>query len=290
IDHAIAFIESRNQHPFFMSLWTLEPHAILAPTEEQMAPYTELTHPSVKGKFWGSETVYYASLTDIDRHVGRLIDYLESAGLRENTIIVFTSDNGPSPLWSKATGHAGAGSAGPFRGVKGSLYEGGVRVPLIVSWPRQQERGIDTQTVISAIDFLPTLATLAGIDTSEIMNDRDGEDLADALTGKSALNRSKPLFWDYRAGNWGRDIQRSPRLAIRDGDWKLLMNPDGSRVELYNLANDRSETSNIADYEVEKRDEMIAELMDWFETQVPDNSNAMPFAGQKVWRAPGDNP
>lgn len=286
VNHAISFMDERKGDPFFMSLWTLEPHSILDPTTEQMEPYTDFTHSSVRGRFWSSQTVYYASITNIDTQVGVLLDYLETEGLRDNTIIIFTSDNGPSPLWSVATGHAGAGSSGPFRGVKGSLYEGGVRVPFIVSWPGGMLPGLDDQTVLSAVDLFPSLASLAGLDGGQLAGEMDGQDLGLALSGVAKVDRAGPLYWDYRGGNWGRDIQRSPRLAIRYGDWKLLMNPDGSRVELYNLAEDITETSNVAIYEPERAEALQALLLNWLTEEVPDPENAPGFAGKSAWQMP----
>ncbi|GGD11548.1 sulfatase-like hydrolase/transferase [Aquisalinus flavus] len=284
VENSIDFIAANKEGPFFVSLWTLEPHSVLDPTPEQMEPYLYYTHPNVVDRLKSSETVYYASLTNIDTQIGKLFDYLEAEGLEDNTIVVFTSDNGPSPLWSLGTGHAGAGQAGPFRGTKGSLYEGGIRVPFIVRWPGQVPADtINVETVLSSIDMMATLTGLAGLNAQLPAN--DGEDLSAALrTGTG--ERSSPLFWEYRAGSWGRDIQRSPRLAMRDGDWKLLMNPDGSRVELYNLARYPDETGNVADYETARLEIMTQQLMGWYNSKVPDHDKAMPHTGKKSWRSP----
>lgn len=287
-ESAIDFIATNKDQPFLVSLWLLEPHAVLDPSEEQMQPYLDLTHEKVRDRYRGSETVYYASLTNIDSQLGKLFDYLKREDLFDNTILIFTSDNGPSPLWSKGTSHAGAGHSGPFRGMKGSLYEGGLRVPFIVSWPRELPKAyVDTESVVAAIDLLPTLAGLAGM--SKVgLTDLDGEDRSSVLKGKIE-ERESPLFWEYRAGSWGRDIQRSPRLAMRQGPWKLMMNPDGSRVELYNLDDDITETSNVANYESETVERMRVMLLNWFENEVPDRDNAAPHAGKRVWEGPGSS-
>lgn len=286
VDAGIDFIKRRDERPFLLSLWTLEPHAILDPTPEQMKPFLKFTHPQVVGHMKGSQTVYYASLANIDAEMGRLMDYLDDAGLRENTVVIFTSDNGPSPLWSKGTSHAGAGLAGPFRGVKGSLYEGGVRVPFIARWPGKiPQNTVNDKTVVSAVDLLPTLASLSGASDLIAGADLDGENLAPELLGDNT-ERTSPLFWDYRAGSWGRDIQMSPRLAMREGDWKLMMNPDSSRVELYNLSQDMSETSNVALYEKDRVKVMSAKLLKWFDEQVPEHERAAGHAGKKKWRMP----
>lgn len=286
VDNAIAFIDHTGEQPFLMSLWTLEPHAVLDPTLAQMKAYLDLTHPKVRGKYHSMETVYYSSLSNIDRHVGRLLNALDDRGLSENTIVIFTSDNGPSPGWSKATGHAGAGLAGPFRGVKGSLYEGGLRVPLIVKWPKKvAPNQIDETSLITAVDLFPSLAAIAGVKLGHTSETLNGENLSTALLTAPKL-RSKPVFWEYRAGSWGRDIQVSPRLAMRDGNWKLLMNPDGSRVELYNLAIDIRETSNVANYEPERLKAMQTALLEWFNTKVPETDRVAGHAGQFQWKWP----
>ncbi|MEO1244358.1 MAG: sulfatase-like hydrolase/transferase [Pseudomonadota bacterium] len=286
VDHAIQFIESANDKPFFVSLWTREPHAVLDPTSAQMAPYREFTHSSVSKKLSSALTVYYASITNLDTQIGRLIDYLDEQGLRNDTIIVFTSDNGPAPLWATSTAHSGAGLTGPFRGVKGSLYEGGIRMPFIVSWRGKiPDSHVDDSSVVAAVDLLPTLAALAGIDDALTGMEIHGEDLSTALLGEPKY-RGEALFWEYRGGSWGRSIDESPRLAMREGDWKLLSNPDGTRVELYNLAADHSETSNVAAYEAELVQSMQARLFDWYTTRVPDPERSTGKAGRRTWKMP----
>ena len=284
-DEAIAFIERNHERPFFLSIWINDPHAVLDPTEEQMAPYLELTHPAVRDTLRSSLTVYYAILTAIDTAVGRVVGALEAAGLREDTIVIFSSDNGPSPLWSHATGHAGAGLTGPFRGTKASLYEGGIRVPFIVSWRGHIPAGrVEDQSTLSAVDLFPTLVRLAGLDIP-LPEALDGEDRSEVFLG-TPRPRSRPLFWEYRFGNWGREMMVSPQLAVLEGDWKLLINPDRSRVELYNLREDLSETENRARYEQDMVEALSARLLQWWETEVPSPKKAPPFAGQPQWRMP----
>jgi arylsulfatase A-like enzyme len=288
-NRAEEFIAAHSERPFYLNLWFHDPHAVLEPSVEQMEPYLE--HSAVWGnrtqvmEMPSSLTVYYAILSNIDRAVGRVVAALEQAGVRDNTIIVFSSDNGPSPLWSRNTGHAGAGLAGPFRGTKASLYEGGIRVPFIIQWPgRVPANQVDDTSVVAAVDMFPTLAALAGVPLP-VGAQLSGLDRSAVMRG-NPQPRTAPLFWEYRFGNWGRDIDKSPRLAIRDGDWKLLMNPDGSRKELYNLARDHSETENAARYEPEVLSQLEGQLMRWFGERVPDPDKAPPFAGRKAWRMP----
>ncbi|HSH09820.1 MAG TPA: sulfatase-like hydrolase/transferase, partial [Oceanipulchritudo sp.] len=284
-DEGIAFIERNQSQPFFLSLWINDPHAVLDPTQEQMEPYMQFTNPAVRDTLRSSQTVYYAILTAIDTAVGRVIAKLEGAGLRDNTIILFSSDNGPSPLWSLGTGHAGAGLTGLFRGTKASLYEGGIRVPFIVSWPGHVPAGrVEDQSTMAAVDMFPTLVKMAGLE-AEVPASIDGEDRSGVLLGTPAP-RSKPLFWEYRFGNWGRELQVSPTLAMLDGDWKLLMNADRSRVELYNLREDMTETENRARYEKAIVEDMSARLMEWWDTEVPSPKKTPPYAGHPSWRMP----
>ncbi|MEX0321885.1 MAG: sulfatase [Puniceicoccaceae bacterium] len=286
-NYGIDFIERNQDQPFFLSIWINDPHALLDPTEEAMEPYLELTSRSIRKKLKNSQTVYYAILTNIDTAVGRIVKKLEACRLLENTIVIFSSDNGPSPLWSSATGHAGSGLTGPFRGTKASLYEGGIRVPFIISWPKKIPKGlVENKSIMGAVDMYPTLVRLAGLDV-ELTDTLDGEDRSKVIMGIPAP-RNKPLMWEYRFGNWGREIQVSPQLAMLDGDWKLMMNPDESRIELYNLREDINETENRARYEKQIVEDMKARLMEWWNTEVPSPKKAPAYAGHWHWNMPGE--
>jgi arylsulfatase A-like enzyme len=163
--------------------------------------------------------------------------------LRDNTLILLCSDNGPEP---------GAGSAGPFRGAKGTLYEGGIRSPLIVWGPgfvSAEKRGMKNDTsVFAAFDLVPSLLALANVKPADDVT-FDGEALVDVLLGKSMASRQKPLFWRRppdRKSTPAATSNKNPDLAVRDGDWKLLCEYDGSLPRLCDLASDRSETTNLA--------------------------------------------
>ena len=174
-DYGLDFIERNKDSTFFLSLWINDPHAVLDPTQEQMDVYMDHTHRAVIDHYRSSQTIYYSIISSIDEAAGRIIDKVDSLGLSENTIIIFSSDNGPSPMWSQATGHAGSGLAGPFRGVKSSLYEGGIRVPFLISWPGTIPAGkIDGQSVVGAVDMFQTLVRLAKL-PDELPPSLDGE-------------------------------------------------------------------------------------------------------------------
>lgn len=260
IDITIDFIERNKDEAFYINCWISEPHSILAPSNEQLSEYPELQ--SMAKDFTSATQVYSSVITEVDKQVGRLLDKLDQLGLSENTLVVFTSDNGPSPIFGIDTAHSGTGEVGPFRGCKASLYEGGIRVPFIVRWPGSTPAGkVDDETIISGVDMLPTFCTLAEVDYSARMTP-DGQDMSTALKGVP-LQRENPLMWEYRYSPWGRLIQDSPVLAIRDGDWKLLMNPDGSRVELYNLKLNLSELDNLASENKNIVKRMSKQLLDW---------------------------
>ena len=129
--------------------------------------------------------IFYASVTDLDTQIGRLTKRLDELGLAEKTLIVFSSDNGPEDIHIRNAGHSGVGSAGPFRGRKRSLYEGGVRVPFIVRWPGHVPSGrIDDTSVVAGCDLLPTVCHLAGADVPKD-HALDGEDVSDILAGQT---------------------------------------------------------------------------------------------------------
>jgi N-acetylgalactosamine-6-sulfatase len=243
-DQTIAFIDLNRARPFFINAWLYDPHSPLQPTDEMMAPYPRLSTgwPGHRGAM----EIYYGVLTDMDRHIGRILDHLDQLGLANNTIILFSSDNGPESGLIPFTSHYGvASTAGPFRGLKRSLYEGGIRSPLIVRWPgRIPAARVDNNTTLAAVDFLPTLAKLAGA-TLPARHKPDGEDLSDALLARPHARRTK-LMWENRFPVYGHLLDQSPMLAVREGKWKLLLNPDRSRLELYDIPSDPTEMNNLA--------------------------------------------
>ncbi len=245
-DETISFIRDHRGGPFYINAWLYDPHSPLRPTEEHLAPYEHLS-PGY-GDQKGSLQVWYSVLTNIDRHVGRILDTIDELGLGEDTIVIFSSDNGPESGLMRFTSHYGGASStntGPFRGIKRSLYEGGIREPFIVRWKGTTPAGsVDNDSVIGGVDLLPTVAALAGADVSG-MSVMDGEDMSRALIGQP-VKRSKVLMWENRFPVYGHVIHKSPALAASDGRWKLLMNPDGSRTELYDIPSDPTELNNVA--------------------------------------------
>ncbi|MEP7364861.1 MAG: sulfatase-like hydrolase/transferase, partial [Acidobacteriota bacterium] len=281
VDNALEFIRGVPKGtPFYAQLWMLLPHAPLAPTAEQMAEFKGL-QPGPHVPWPGAQQVYQASLRDLDTQLGRLFTELEKDGLDKETLIVFSSDNGPEDIHISNASHAAFGSPGPFRGRKRSLYEGGVREPGIVRWPGHVPAGrVETKAVVSGVDLFPTLAKLAGVAAPENV---DGEDVSDILMGVSRARR-RPLHWEWRFNIAGYAVNRSPMLSMRDGDWKLLMNPDGSRVELYNIPADAGEMTNQAAAQPEIVKKMSAAALAWQKT-LPAGP-VEPSAGKNDWAWP----
>jgi arylsulfatase A-like enzyme len=156
-----------------------------------------------------------------------------------------------------------------LRGSKLSLYEGGNRLPLIVWWPGKAPAGkLNESTVMSGVDFLPSLCKIAGAKIpAAVAEELDGQDLSSAFTGGTPT-RSKPIFWEYGRNETSfaypqvkRD--RSPNVAVRDGDWKLLVNADGSDAQLYDLASDPKEKSNVAEKNSAVVQRLTALALDW---------------------------
>jgi N-acetylgalactosamine-6-sulfatase len=283
VDETLRFIKANRDKPFYVNVWTLVPHAPLNPTEEQMEPYARFG-PGKGIPYKGAMQIYYATVTDLDTQVGRLMTELEKMGLAENTFILFSSDNGPEDIHISNASHSGVGSAGPFRGRKRSLYEGGIRMPCIVQWPGHVPANrVDETSVLTGVDFLPTVCALAGVKVPDDLQP-DGEDVSDILLGASRP-RQKPIMWEWRFNIAGDFINKSPMLAVREGQWKLLMNPDGGRKELYDIPADPMQLNNQADRHPEIVERLSQNLLAWQKT-LP-KGRVDPSAGKNDYPWPG---
>lgn len=265
VDEAIDFIRRSGDQPFYLQLWTLVPHATLNPTPEQRQPYLKFRAAGRDFPHASALEIYAASVTDLDTQIGRLLNALQQLGLQDNTLILFSSDNGPEDIHVRNAGHSGVGSAGPFRGRKRSLYEGGIRVPGIVRWPSRVPAGqIADTAVVAAVDWLPSVCRLVGA-TVPADHQLDGEDMSGVLQGE-IRPRTRPLLWEWRFNIAGEPVHHSPELAIRDGNWKLLLNPDRSRVELYDVTTDLTQLNNVAEHHPEIVERLAAQLTAWAQT------------------------
>ena len=253
VDATIDFVTRHKDQPFYVNLWLKDPHEPLWPTDEQRAPY--------KDKFENPKQCYYAVLSDADRHVGRLLEKLDELGLSENTLVIFSSDNGPENLNDTTR----AGITAGLKGRKRYVHEGGVRVPFIVRWPGKTPVGkVDENSVMSAVDFMPTFASLAGINMPRGYRP-DGENITAALTGRP-FERSKPLYWQKVGKNIKAQGPNWTSHVIREGDWKLLHNVFTGRTELYNIPQDPCETNNLAKKHPEKVKALLRKLETWTAT------------------------
>ncbi len=266
LDEAMNFIEQNKDKPFYVNAWLADPHSPLNPSVEQMDEY-KWAKPSrwpELQKYEGAIRVYGGTVTEMDKQIGIFIDKLDQMGLGENTIVIFSSDNGPEDRFIVNASYSAMGSPGPFRGVKRSLYEGGIRVPMIVRWPgKTPANAVDNESVIEGVDLLPTICKLAGAKMPDGL-DIDGVDMSDAFLGKP--KKRKPLHWEWRFLILGRQFDLSPTLAMRDGNWKLLMNPDESRIELYDIVKDPGELNNLAEDKRSIVKKMKKELLSWHKT------------------------
>lgn len=264
--YGIEFVEKHRDRPFYLNLWSHTPHIPLYPTPELMVPYHYLRPEDP----WPvPKQIYYAAVTALDYNIGRFLARLDELGLAGNTVVVFTSDHGPENAHLNENGTSGMGSTGPFRGHKVSLYEGGIRVPFLVRWPGKVHAGrVEDDSVLAGVDLLPTFCRLAGIEIpSNLQGELDGEDVSDVFLGASRARRTA-LYWENRFWYYGGTndplIHQSPILAIREGNWKLLMNPDGSRKELYNVPLDPSEVDNKMAARADIGERLARQLLRWY--------------------------
>ncbi len=250
VDEAIRFIES-GREPFYLNFWTFTPHVREEAAESMRALYEGRTE---------YEKTYFGSITQMDEQIGRLLDYLESKGLTQNTVIIFCSDNGPEPPVNEH-GHEEArrGSTGRFRGAKHVIYEGGIRVPGIIYWPGLTKPGSISQTPVSVLDFFPTLCAATGASVPEGWA-FDGADFRPALSG-GEVQRPHPLYWqcEYSMKTFVPGFT-SPPLAIREGHWKLMCDMQFGNTCLYNLDVDPTEQWNVDKCEPEIASSMLDKL------------------------------
>jgi arylsulfatase A-like enzyme len=242
---AIEFITAHQDQPFFLYLAHYTVHTPLQAKESLVAKYRAKAQPDAPQK----NALYAAMIESLDESTGRILQTLDELKLRENTIVVFTSDNGG--LMSSTTNLG-------LRAGKGSAYEGGVRVPLIFSLPGKIKAGTTSDTPGMSIDLLPTLVDLCGIVLTETPA-WDGVSLNPALMGTGAVPR-EALYWHYPHYHPGG---ATPYGAVRSGNWRLVEFYEDSRVELYNLEDDPAETRDLATREPARRDQLLALLRQW---------------------------
>lgn len=245
--HAVDFIAEHKDKPFFVYVAHEAVHTpVQGPTDAvQRGP------DKVKDKRRDSRLVYRDMLTELDKSVGEILAALQQNGLAENTLVIFSSDNGPMKL----------ASPGPLRGRKGSVYEGGHRVPGVFWWPGTIEPGTESTQTAALFDLLPTFVDLIGIEGEF---DFDGISIQALLKGGALPER--PLFWrpgglsPYEPSSEnGQDVEK----AVRVGPWKLVAQPGYEAVELFNLERDVAEEHNLAAQYPERAAALKRQLQEW---------------------------
>jgi len=266
-DLSLQFIEDAGEHPFFLFLAHYDVHVQLDADSLLIEKY--LAKKSVKG--YPCNAVYAAMIEHVDQSTGRILEKLKELGRSENTLVVFFSDNGGLvsrydriPLLADSKKYLYeqdprlyvASSNAPLRAEKGTLYEGGVREPLIMWWPGILEKGVVSDALISSVDLLPTFADLAGVElpAKQVF---DGISLVNIMQG-NAPDAERAIFWHYPVYH-----HNVPASAIRKGEWKLIHNLVDNRKYLYNLHEDLGETKDLSESELGKTAELFKLLDDW---------------------------
>ena len=254
--HAVGFIEKHKSQPFFLYLAF---NAVHSPWQAKTADRPRFAHA-------GEQPLpfYAAMLGSLDENIGRMLAKLKALGLEENTLVVFTSDNGPAMGSPRIKGWPDAwperilvGSAGPLSGYKGQFLEGGIREPFILRWPAQLKAGGVYRQPVSTMDLYPTFCAAAGAAVPAGTR-LDGVNLLPHLLGETAGPPHETLFW-----------RKDDQGAVRQGDWKLLISPWKPKLKLFNLADDVGEKRDMASERPELVQRLHKQWQDWSETLPP---------------------
>ena len=241
-DGAIGFIKENKDKPFFLYLAYNAPHGPLQAPEVYKQKYSHIKDTKRR--------TYAAMVHALDDEVGRVIKTLEDLNLRKNTIVCFMSDNGGPE-------QANSSDNGPLRGGKGEVYEGGIRVPFMVSWPGKIEAGQTNDHSVMSIDLMRTALVLGGAAIEEKL---EGVNLLPYVTGKKSGPPNEALFWRMENGI---------DYAVRSGPWKLTKARDQAGIQLYNVAQDIGETNNLASSNPEVLGRLIKLYEDWNAKNIP---------------------
>lgn len=254
-DETIAFItkqQSANK-PFFVALWNYTVHWPMEAPADLLKKYKNLP---VRGY---RDYRYAAMIEAMDNAVGKVLNSLDNLNLTDETLVIFSSDNGP---------FGGVGDASPLRADKGHLYEGGIRVPLIIRWPGKIKPRTLDETPVILTDLYPTILEVSGID-SNVNYPVDGKNLLPLLKERKKLN-NRAIFWHYPNFAFHRDNRLGS--AIREGDYKLLHFYDNDSIELYNLRKDISETNDLS----RELPQLALKLKNKLESLLKESGAAMP--------------
>ncbi|WP_044198721.1 sulfatase [Dyadobacter tibetensis] len=232
-DEAVNFITQNKDRPFFLNLATYTVHTPLQAPEENL------------NKFSGNK--YYAMIDKLDQNVGKVLHALEKLHLKENTMVIFYSDNGG--LWGNP----------PLRNNKGSLFEGGIRVPLIISWPGHIPKGRISEVPVTTVDFFPTIMQVATVRAPRPPY-LEGQSLWPLLSGKEKT-QNRALYWHFP--HHRKDTELAMAAAIREGDWKLIKEFESEVIHLFNLRTDINESINLAEKFPRRAKNLLSKLEKW---------------------------
>lgn len=262
-DAGINFIKNRGDQPFFLYLSHWDVHTPIKARKAVKDHFDDKLKNGQWSRKWN--TTYAAMISAVDTSVARLRKTLKDEGIADNTLFVFTSDNG---------GHAGATTNQPLKGAKGALNEGGIRVPMAMEWPKRIQAGSRTSTPITSVDFMPTFADLAGADLPE-KQPVDGVSFRRLFSGETLAERN--IFWHYplylQGSGEGRVVpvfktenlywRGVPSSALISGPWKMIHYFESDSVVLYNLDDDPSESTDLSLSHPEKSKQMKTALHAW---------------------------
>jgi arylsulfatase A-like enzyme len=248
-DEAVRIIQSADEKPFFLYVAHHSPHFPLNEPPQWIAPYEQTIDDVWRRHF-------AAAVTHLDDGVGRIVQALEQTGLRDQTLIIFSSDNGGQHSWGapqteyngRYAAHSTLGNNRPLRGWKGDLYEGGIRVPAFINWPGWIPAGQVFETPTHIVDWLPTLIRAAGGDPPQ-GESIEGIDLWAALLGQPPTLPDRVMYWKTPSAT-----------AVRQGDWKLIQFRRNGPIELFHLKDDPLEKTDLADQEPARVRELLALL------------------------------
>jgi len=280
VTEAITWLKEKRDtsKPFFLAVWTHEPHYPIKSDPKFKALYPDLADDV--------QREHHANVTQMDHAFGMLMKALEEQKLTDSTFVFFTSDNGPEGDGVKSPGR---GSSGGLRGRKRDVHEGGIRVPGLARWPGKIPAGSTCEVPVIGSDVFPTFLTAAGV---AVPKDRvlDGVDVLSALNGRAAsAERTQPLFWRLH-------MAPNKKIAMRDGDWKILANLELTEFELYNLQTDPKEENDLQTKETERFNTLKTKLIahnsaveaegpDWWKRLSPNGGADPKKAGKKGKKA-----
>ncbi len=252
-DEALKVIDSRKDQPFFLNMAYYTVHLPIEGKPQLVDHYKEKVKPGMRH----TNPAYAAMVHSLDESVGRILDRLKKHGIDDNTIVIFTSDNGG--FIGSRNGKPIVTTNAPLRSGKGSLYEGGIREPLLVRWPGVTQAGSVCNEPVVLTDLYPTAVQMAGLNVPPKQASRDGLSLAPLLRNANATLERDALYWHYP--HYYRTT--NPVSAVRAGDWKLLEYLDDGHMELYNLQDDLGEQVDLAQRFPDRKEQMAAKLQTW---------------------------